>query len=75
MFAAMLVPNRLSDQPPATSRTAKRVPPDQYRVIMASSRSHWFQSSRSHALLMAAVARIPSVADNVTAIGFVKSCE
>ena len=75
MFAAMLVPKMETLQPKATRKTAKRVVPDQYRVMIASSKSHWFHSSRPQALLMAAVARMPSEADKVTAIGFVRICE
>lgn len=42
---------------------------------MASNKSHWFQSSRPQALLIAAVARIPNEADSVTAMGLVRSCD
>jgi len=58
-----------------TRRQAKREPPLQYLSMIASKRSHWFQSSRFHALLIAAVERIPNDADKVTAIGLVSNCD
>jgi hypothetical protein len=69
MFAAILVPKMETVQQAAHRKQANREPGVQYLVIMASIRSHWFHSSRSHALLMAAVDKIPSDADRVTAIG------
>lgn len=43
--------------------------------MIALRRSHWFQSERPQALLMAAVDKIPRLADRVTAMGLVISCD
>jgi hypothetical protein len=75
MLAATLVPKRLTAQHPAVRKTAKRTSLLQYLLMMASRRSHWFQSDRPHALLMAAVDRIPRLAERVTAIGLVIICD
>ena len=40
MLAAILVPSSETDQPAAAKKMAVRVPADQYRVNMASRRSH-----------------------------------
>lgn len=53
---------------------AKRTPELGYLVKMASRRSHGFQSSSPHVLLIAEVAKIPSVAEMVTLIGLAMSC-
>ena len=73
MFAAMLVPRMLNIQQSAARKMAARVPASQYLSRMASRRSHGFQSSRPQVLLMAAVDKMPSDAERVTAMGFVKS--
>lgn len=73
MLAAMLVPRMLTLHPAAARKTANLVVPDQYLVMIASKRSHWFQSANPHALFIAAVDRMPRLALRVTAIGLVKS--
>jgi len=75
MLAATLVPKRLTAQHPAQRKMAKRTSLLQYLSMIASRRSHWFQSERPHALLMAAVDKIPRLADRVTAIGLVINCD
>lgn len=73
ILAATFVPKIETDQAPAAKKTAVRVPASQYRVIIASSRSHWFQIASPQLLLIAAVDRMPSDAERVTAIGFVNN--
>jgi hypothetical protein len=74
MFAAMLVPRILRVHADAARKTANRVLPDQYLSIMASNRSHWFQSCSPQALLIAAVDKIPKLAASVTEMGLAMSC-
>ena len=62
-------------QAPAARKTAHRVPADQSWTRIAFNRSHWFHSARPQALLIAAVERMPKLADRVTAMGLVKSCD
>ena len=75
IFAATLVPRIDTVHPAAARKTAVREPAVQYLVKMASNRSHWFQSANPQALLIAAVDKIPRLADNVTAIGLLNSCD
>ena len=75
MLAATLVPNRLTDQHPAVRKTAKRTSLLQYLFMIASRRSHWFHNDRPHALLIAAVDKIPRLAERVTASGLVTICD
>lgn len=66
MFAAMFVPRIDTIQQNAKRKTAKRVLPDQYLSKMALSKSQGFHRSKPQLLLIAAVAKIPNVADSVT---------
>lgn len=75
ILAAMLVPSVLIVHPVAQQKTANRTPLVQYLVMIASRRSHGFHRARPQLLLIAAVAKIPRLADKVTAIGLVKSCD
>lgn len=72
-FAARLVPRMEIAQPAAQRNTANLTELLQYRSMIASNKSHWFHTSRPHALLMAAVDKIPRLADKVTAMGFVNN--
>jgi hypothetical protein len=56
-------------------KMANRVVPLQYRSRIASIRPHGFHSASFQALFIAAVDRMPKVADSVTAIGLVMSCD
>lgn len=75
MLAAMFVPKIDTIHEKAERKTAKRVLGDQYRFKMALKRSQGFQRSKPQELLIAAVARIPSEADKVTAMGLVTNCD
>lgn len=69
IFAATFVPRTRMAQKSAHRNTANRAPDDGYLLRMAVRRSHWFQSLRPQALLIAAVERMPKEAEIVTEIG------
>ena len=73
-LAAMLVPRILNIQKNAQKKMPALAPDVQYRSSIAPRRSHGFHSGVSNAqlLLTAAVARMPSEAERVTARGLVK---
>ena len=74
LFAAMSVPNTSKAQKVAQTKMAKRTLERGYLSMMAVRRSHGFQSSSPQLLLIADVAKIPSVALSVMLIGLASSC-
>lgn len=75
IFAAMFVPRIDTIHVKADKNTANLTLPVQYLSKIAPSKSQGFHKSNSQLLLIAAVARIPRDADNVTAIGLVINCD
>lgn len=75
MLAAMFVPRIDTIHVNADRKIANLVEADQYLSKMAPSRSQGFQRSKPQVLLIAAVAKIPREADNVTPIGCVINCD
>ena len=73
MFAETFVAKMEILHAAAQRKTAVLDPAVQYLVMIASKRSHWFQSARFQLALMAEVDKMPRLAEKVTAIGLVNS--